>query len=520
MSGPSTPERTAAAELLLLSPMALSGLALSSSRKRQITPTAEATSPKRIAVITRPGAVSPLLNCIHRSTFPNPLGWFRMAELAHIDQRLPLYERIFPNPLFQGTLAQGPQMLPLARHIILPFDLRDQPDNVFDHDKRELVMSIFPGTTGIACDSIFIILQLHTLPPKPWPLTIGGVPLYLTLQIGSGGPIPQGRFVGSRNGSIAKDQKGRGMKDWEPLFHIIKGHFQGLGVSITEVMYWGDFVIIILKHHDVDMEKLPSQAAKIRCLYLFDDQMGRPSAPQARCLTDPTPGNPDNSQYNTLQPGLRVTSSYLPSNPDTFLSTTSGVLLKDQVGNEFMTVASHGFPAECGTQVFHAQPGNGRKIGELIMEISHTDITLVKLQDTETFSNMTFQSNNSPNQIQLKKLVPVKGRQRYEEVSLDSPDTGLINGSLVVTSFQAVPSDNNSPVLQWVFTTWIYGGQDSAINLPEGMCGSAIWNEDGDVLGFFRYAPKEGVMKDWCAGIAADELIDRGFALVNTSDRT
>ncbi|KAK3363877.1 hypothetical protein B0T25DRAFT_597419 [Lasiosphaeria hispida] len=283
------------------------------------------------------------------------------------------------------------------------------------------------------------------------------------------------------------------MKDWEPLFHVIKGHFQGLGVLITEVMYWGNFIIIVLKHRDTDMEKLPSRAANISCLYFFDGEMGRPSAPQARCLTDPTPGSPDNSQYNTLQP----------------------------VGNEFMTVASHGFPAECGTQVFHARPGNGRRIGKLIMEISHTDIALVKLQDTETFSNMTFQSDNSPNQIQLKKLVRVKSRQLYNIVSLDSPNTGFINGSYIGTrSFQAVPNDDNSPELEWILTTWFYMGQQSGINLPEGMCGSAIWNEDGDIFGFFRYAPKEGVMKDWCVGIAADELIDRGFTLVNTSDGT
>lgn len=63
-------------------------------------------------------------------------------------------------------------------------------------------------------------------------------------------------------------------------------------------------------------------------------------------------------------------------------------------------------------------------------------------------------------------------------------------------------------------------GQDSAGSLPDGMCGSAVWTEDGDVIGFFRYAPKDGAMKDWCAGIAADELINRGFTLVNTDVMT
>src|SRR6202012_1146386 len=136
--------------------------------------------------------------------------------------------------------------------------------------------------------------------------------------------------------SIAEDQNGRDMKNWEPLFHIIKHHFQGLGVLITEVMYLGQVVLIVLKDRDTDPNKLPRYAANIACRYLFDDDMGRPSALQARRLLDPAPGNPDVSQYDTLQPGLRVTSSYLPNSPDTFLSTTTGVLLKDGVGNEFI----------------------------------------------------------------------------------------------------------------------------------------------------------------------------------------
>ncbi|KAK0728777.1 hypothetical protein B0T26DRAFT_739017 [Lasiosphaeria miniovina] len=320
-------------------------------------------------------------------------------------------------------------MPPPVRHLILPFDLRDDPSAMWDSKKRDMMSSIFPGTTGISSDRLFV-----------------------------------------RNGSIAEDRNGRDMEDWKPLFHIIKDHFEGLGVSITEVIYWGDFVYIVLKHRDTDFSKLPCQAANISCVYLFDDEMGRPPAPQARRLLDPTPGNPDDSQYDTLQPRLR-----------------------DRVGNEFMTVASHGFSGEYGTQ-----------IGELIMEVSHTDVAL---------------NDDTPQPVWLKKLTLTKECQTGDMVYLDSPDTGCIEGMLMKSSFQAVPSDDGSPEQQWVFTAWYYLGQDSAINLPEEICGSAIWKKDGDVLGFFRYAPKEGFMMDWCAGIAAGELITRGFTLVNTGDR-
>jgi hypothetical protein len=61
-------------------------------------------------------------------------------------------------------------------------------------------------------------------------------------------------------------------------------------------------------------------------------------------------------------------------------------------------------------------------------------------------------------------------------------------------------------------------GQDEGGKLPAGMCGGAIWTEAGDV-GFFRYAPQEEVMRDWCTGTAAEELISRGYSLVDTTGR-
>ncbi|KAK0728778.1 hypothetical protein B0T26DRAFT_699283 [Lasiosphaeria miniovina] len=63
--------------------MTVSGPAVSSSRKRRITPTAETISPKKIAVITSPGVVSPLINSIDPSNFPNSPGFLHLVELAH-----------------------------------------------------------------------------------------------------------------------------------------------------------------------------------------------------------------------------------------------------------------------------------------------------------------------------------------------------------------------------------------------------------------------------------------------------
>jgi hypothetical protein len=74
MAFPSTPQRPIAAEVHLLS-LITSG----ASKKRKITPSSEASSPKRLAVIASPDAAQ----------FPE-----------HIIQRL-----VVPNPLFQAEFA-------------------------------------------------------------------------------------------------------------------------------------------------------------------------------------------------------------------------------------------------------------------------------------------------------------------------------------------------------------------------------------------------------------------------------
>lgn len=81
----STPWRKTVGEMLLLSPVEVGDLSLSSSsRKRQITPLAEKMSPKKLAVITGPGAVSTVANSVALSTLQNPLRWFVKSDLAYI----------------------------------------------------------------------------------------------------------------------------------------------------------------------------------------------------------------------------------------------------------------------------------------------------------------------------------------------------------------------------------------------------------------------------------------------------
>lgn len=70
---------------------------------------------------------------------------------------------------------------------------------------------------------------------------------------------------------------------------------------------------------------------------------------------------------------------------------------------------------------------------------------------------------------------------------LDAPDTA-IEGTFLGEAYQwAIPADDvNETEQQWVFTNLYYMGQDIGANLSADMCGSAIRNEEGQVVGLFR----------------------------------
>ncbi|KIM96321.1 hypothetical protein OIDMADRAFT_44520 [Oidiodendron maius Zn] len=483
---------------------ALEGIALSSpktpgtpsSQKRHISPSAETSASKRILLLALRGSTPSSPQIINVSAFSQtyiPKGLFP-AGTAKIEDE-------------QDTVGVSPLQ---PRHIILPFDLRKDPEAWHLDTNSKLLISLFPGA-GVGFDGWCLIYWLNVLPPKPWPKTIAGVPCYFTVDKNRGSPFPPPRPAHWSNPSIGQEVDGRNLSDWDQVFQLIRKYFDEVQIPITEVQYWDEFVRIVLRNRNTDTTKLPKSVANVRCHYLYEDEMGRPEVPQARRLVEPEPANPDESEYNILRPGVRLASDFDPSQTGAYLKTSAGILVRDREGNTFMTCAAHGFPRKWGSAVYHPSPSTGQSIGELVMEIAHTDIALVKLNKEKEFVNETFESNLR-GALRLQRLLTAK---RYSILALDSPDTGFIEGTLAISAKMRVPVDDPlEPEQEWICTTWVYTGQGMSKDLPDGICGSAIWDEDGTVVGFFRYAPKTGVMTDWCAGIAAKELIERGFTIV------
>ena len=162
---------------------------------------------------------------------------------------------------------------------------------------------------------------------------------------------------------------------------------------------WGHIVVIVLEdridHDENAMDKIlrsvPRSVARCTCLYLSEHHMDRPRMLPAQRLQTASPSRPDGSQYDILRPGVMVSSGINLKGES--MRSSSGVLVQNNLGQKFMTVAAHGFPVD-GT-VYHPHAG-GRTIGRLIMELTHTDVALVKLEDGVEFVNEPFENTLTP----------------------------------------------------------------------------------------------------------------------------
>jgi hypothetical protein len=213
----------------------------------------------------------------------------------------------------------------------------------------------------------------------------------------------------------------------------------------------------------------------------------------------------DDSEYHPTRPGVIV--------PSKSRSTTSGILVKDEAGATYMTVASHGSPDE-EVEVYHPDP-NGKVIGRVVDRIGDTDIALVKLRHDIQFENRTFKSDEEPAGVWFKTIKDLFQMRRYDKIAMDNSFTGLIDGQYIAVAMQRI-RDTDSTKHLWVEQNWLWFGQDPAKVPREGSCGSAIYDEDGDVIAFFRFFSDD---EGFGIGVAAQELLRVGYTPVVSTGR-
>lgn len=353
------------------------------------------------------------------------------------------------------------------------------------------------------------------MPSKPWPKKIAGVPCYLTADRNDPGPIIP---IRCRSRSSIRLSNDLDLRDSEAavdlIFDLVRDFFAQTDISITEILFWGHLIAIVLDDEGSKTEgvsAVPRSVAQCNCFYLFESEMARPRKLTARQIKPVSLAKIDDSQYDTIRPGVMLSSGRHPMGEWEVL-TSSGVLVKDHGGSQYMTVAAYGFPF--GGKV-HRPNASGRTLGNPVVELTHADIALVKLDQGVDFVNEPFENTvmQAP-AFKLEGFVRAAETKIGADVFLDSPFSGFVEGTRGPHSLLQVPFDDpREPEQLWIRCQWDYMGQDTNKFMVDSMCGSAIWDQNHKVLGFFRYAPKSGVLMDWCMSVAADHLLDKGYTM-------
>jgi hypothetical protein len=225
----------------------------------------------------------------------------------------------------------------------------------------------------------------------------------------------------------------------------------------------------------------------------------------------------DTTTYDILRPGVLIRSKMLRdhAHPAVY-STTSGVIVQNVAGDKFMTAAAHGIGE--GLNVWQGDRWD-RIIGEAVVEISFTDVSLLQLGEDVAFENQTFETEAGEVPQFVRLQAPSEKIDMFSMCYLNSPFTGNLEGVHVAISARLF---KNSPYLterlfEYNVYNWTHTGQaegnDEKFQPPDGTCGSVIWSDEGIITGFYHYYINEGPWAGFSASASAGHVVDAGYTL-------
>ncbi|KAH7041048.1 uncharacterized protein B0I36DRAFT_419873 [Microdochium trichocladiopsis] len=365
----------------------------------------------------------------------------------------------------------SPQLAGYPLHVKLPFDLRDP--------SVEIEAKVFPRTRSLGefANRSYLNFEVEELPPGPWPLTIAGVPYTIgdiNGRTGRGRLLPR-KAAGNMRVRICGDLE-RGAPSSRQAFRLyadtITKAFSALlpDITVVECIATADTHMYVVLGDQVDISavisRLPGQIGR---MWTMDLGRPEPDALQALLLrtTTPDPANKivDDTASVVLRPGVLL-CSFVDGTHQTHNLITSGVAVQNVVGDSFMTTAAHGIGID--TMVYAGRPSitsDFRSVGEAVVELAFTDISLVALKSNVQFRNRLFDQREEES-VRLTSIVgedPNDDKVKIGDcVSMDTPFTGAISGSIMHKSWRLINEPPEHPVekrLQYVVYDWVYNGE-------------------------------------------------------------
>ena len=402
---------------------------------------------------------------------------------AHPNPPPPTYE--LPTTPIEGSLYtnQGQEFV-ATQHVKLDFELYQNNRQITPSElQQQCILDLFPTAFKLSFAPPFLIVACKILPKKPWPVTVAGMPLYLTTD-GDTAPMDMGVF--SQGPKLSIDYtisrwRTPDLQTFQQLFSI----YDQLRAGIDRIQWIGwCFLVLSAKEPYSDWRKrLPFMVNNILIGYVFGEQAVSEKALRRKL---PAGREPDDVAYAQLRPGVMVASfdQYRPSEFD--VMTTSGICLKSPTSaKKYITVAKHGFPGGVGDRVMHPNR-HGQCIAEVSKVFGDTDIALAELENPFiSYSRSTFSAPDaavSP----FRNLLSVQELPVGDPIYMDTPYNGRCDGVLMKVEVLRIPSDEPADDVTYAIGIFGYFG-NGRDTLFHGCCGAVLWNGNHDVLGQFRF---------------------------------
>ncbi len=288
------------------------------------------------------------------------------------------------------------------------------------------LLKVFPTTLDVMVTPPFLIIRVLEIPPQPWPLTIAGLPVDFTTEE-LGGSFQRGRI--GRGLRVLENLDLHSKIDYSPdvLRRAILA-FRDLKLMIRDIFWFGGFWQITVPD-DLDMDQLPTSIARSPAFYLKRSEALDPDLAVLRTKplqgTDYDDANYTDSPDAVLRPGIMLSSSQSEGG---YSTTTSGVLVTNEKGELFITVATDGFEAD--GLVYHPSP-KGTLIGNVVKNLPDMGISLVKLKAGLHYINETFSATGVQREgTKINEICPDyhPHLKVYDSLTMDNPYTGRSEG--------------------------------------------------------------------------------------------
>ncbi|KAF3027768.1 hypothetical protein E8E15_008885 [Penicillium rubens] len=419
-----------------------------------------------------------------------PISPLRTQEnTQHLRQTLPLSH---PEPKrWESPGAWG------ARHIndSAPFTLWDEVNRKFHHPTREQSAWIRRKFGDGTLSHNGWLMRIETAsPPQPIPFTLGAMPV---LFVPPGGPfeepIPSAPYPNPRLPDPCPGVH------WPRMVNPTKRD----GRSYPELSLPGTVGGRTALYHHQNIPFFKSMRS-----------LPRPRIIQPSKASSLSPAVHDTANYlrrSALTPGCRVESGFevpSPGSQPTPAATTCGVKIRNNGGEERLTVANHEFLSS--KDIYHPQVNGGDLIGQVVDTRPELDVALVKLTPAASFSFTNTCYFQAEPRTRLLESAHI-GQGSWSEI--DGMSSGLFSmmntGIMELRPIRPV-GHPMIPFSQWDtrLVNLVFGNIEGFVS--DGVCGAPIVEvESGGVAGFFHLSDGS-----FATSAVLDDLVAEGWGLV------